>query len=411
MSVEFKISSQYLRTSRKKGFISFISGVSTIGLAISVMALITVLSVMNGFHKELRDRVLSAISHATIHEYDGQLNHWSLVKKNIDQETAVLSSSPFIERYGLLSHQGQSQGISVRGIIPKLEQTTSVLLNNLISGDATLKPKQILIGAGLATQLGAVVGDKITLLTPELSNSIIGIQPRFKRFEVGGIFDAGVNEYDNNLAFIQLSQAQKLYSMPDAVSGIRIKVEDLFQAKAITQQLLKRLDQDRYYAIDWTEKKANFIQALNLEKQMIGVILSLIIAIAAFNIVSMMVMVVTDKQSDIAILRTIGMTSKRIVKLFFYQGLSIGVIGIVIGVILGIVLSINIESIISGIESVFNFEFFPKDVFYINRFPSEIFFSDIIKVVIGSFALVILAAIYPAMRAGKTQIAEVLSHE
>jgi lipoprotein-releasing system permease protein len=366
---------------------------------------------MNGFHKELRDRVLSAISHSTISEYGGTLNNWQELRLTINKNPQVIDSSPYIERYGLLSINGRAQGISVRGVDPDLEKNTSILLDNITDGNSDLEGSKILIGSGLALQLGATVGDKIILLTPEISASIIGIQPRFKRFTVSGIFDAGINEYDNNLAFIHLDQAQKLYSMKGLVSGIRLKVDDLFQAKEITNKVVKDLDSARYYGVDWTQKKANFIKALNLEKQMIGIILSLIIAVAAFNIVSMMVMVVTDKKADIAILRTIGMTPQRIVRVFFYQGLTIGVVGIVVGVILGIVLSLNIESVVSSIESMLGFQFFPKDVFYINRFPSEIHLTDVIKVAIGAFILVILASIYPAKRAGKIEISKVLNHE
>jgi lipoprotein-releasing system permease protein len=411
MSVEFSISNQYLRSNRKKGFVSFISGVSMVGLILGVMTLITVLSVMNGFHKELRDRVLSAISHSTISEYDGSLNNWQELRLTINQHKEVIDSSPYIERYGLLSVNGKAKGISVRGIEPSLEKNTSVLLNKIKSGKVDLSGFNILIGSGLAARLGVTIGDKITLLTPQISSSIIGIQPRFKRFTLSGVFDAGINEYDNNLAFIHLQKAQTLYSMKDQVSGIRLKVADLFQAKKITAEVLSQLDGDRYYGIDWMQKKANFIKALNLEKQMIGIILSLIIAVAAFNIVSMMVMVVTDKKADIAILRTIGMTPKRIVKLFFYQGITIGVVGIVIGVLLGVALSLNIESVVSGVESILGFQFFPKDVFYINRFPSEIHLADVIKVTAGAFILVILASIYPAKRAGKVEISKVLNHE
>jgi len=411
MSVEFRISNQYLRSNRKKGFVSFISGVSMVGLILGVMTLITVLSVMNGFHKELRDRVLSAISHSTISEYGGSLNNWQELRLAINQHKEVVDSSPYIERYGLLSVNGKAKGISVRGIEPNLEKNTSVLLNKIKLGKVDLSGSNILIGSGLAARLGVTIGDKITLLTPQISSSIIGIQPRFKRFTLSGVFDAGINEYDNNLAFIHLQKAQILYSMKDQVSGIRLKVTDLFQAKEITTEVLNQLDGDRYYGIDWMQKKANFIKALNLEKQMIGIILSLIIAVAAFNIVSMMVMVVTDKKADIAILRTIGMTPKRIVRLFFYQGITIGVVGIAIGVLLGIALSFNIESVVSGVESILGFQFFPKDVFYINRFPSEIHLADVIKVTVGAFVLVILASIYPAKRAGKVEISKVLSHE
>ena len=411
MSIEFDISNQYLRSNRKKGFISFISGVSMVGLILGVMTLITVLSVMNGFHKELRDRVLSAISHSYISEHSGPLSDWQELQVKINQHPEVISSSPYIEKYALLNTTKGAQGISVRGIIPQLEKQTSILLDKIKFGSSQLTKSDILIGSGLSNQLGAQVGDKITLLTPELSSNIMGIQPRFKRFTVVGIFDAGINEYDNNLAFIQLSQAQILYSMKHQVSGIRLKVADLFQAKRITQEVTDKLGSDQYYGIDWTRQKANFIKALELEKQMIGVILSLIVAVAAFNIVSMMVMVVTDKTADIAILRTLGMTPKRIVKVFFYQGLTIGIIGITIGIILGIILSLNIETIVSGIEMILGFEFFPKEVFYINRFPSEIHLNDIINVAFGSFVLVILASIYPAKRAGKITIAKVLNHE
>ena len=411
MSIEFDISNQYLRSNRKKGFISFISGVSMIGLILGVMTLITVLSVMNGFHKELRERVLSAISHSYISEYDNSVNNWQELQNTINQHPNVVSSSPYIEKYALLNTSSGAQGISVRGVIPALEKQTSILLDKIKSGSSQLSKSSILIGSGLATQLGVGINDKVTLLTPQLSSSIIGIQPRFKRFTISGIFDAGINEYDNNLAFIQLSQAQKLYSMKDKVSGIRLKVDDLFQAKKITQEVVTTLGENQYYGIDWTRQKANFIKALNLEKQMIGIVLSLIIAVAAFNIVSMMVMVVTDKTADIAILRTLGMTPKRIVKVFFYQGLTIGIVGIIIGLILGILLSINIENIVGGIEAIFGFEFFPKDVFYINRFPSEIQLDDIIQVALGAFILVILASIYPAKRAGKVSIAKVLNHE
>ena len=411
MSIEFDISNQYLRSNRKKGFISFISGVSMVGLILGVMTLITVLSVMNGFHKELRDRILSAISHSYVSEHSGLLSDWQELQIKINQHPEVISSSPYIEKYALLNTTKGAQGISVRGIIPQLEKQTSILLDKIKFGSSQLTKSDILIGSGLSNQLGAQVGDKITLLTPELSSNIMGIQPRFKRFTVVGIFDAGINEYDNNLAFIQLSQAQILYSMKDQVSGIRLKVADLFQAKRITQEVTDKLGSDQYYGIDWTRQKANFIKALELEKQMIGVILSLIVAVAAFNIVSMMVMVVTDKTADIAILRTLGMSPKRIVKVFFYQGLTIGIIGITVGIILGILLSLNIETIVSGIEMILGFEFFPKEVFYINRFPSEIHLNDIINVAFGSFLLVILASIYPAKRAGKITIAKVLNHE
>ncbi|MBE8190167.1 MAG: lipoprotein-releasing ABC transporter permease subunit [Candidatus Thioglobus sp.] len=411
MSIEFQISSQYLRSNRKKGFVSFISGVSMVGLILAVMTLVTVLSVMNGFQKELKERVLSAISHSYITQYNGVVDDFLALQEKINQHPNVLFTSPYIEEYALLSTTAGAQGITVRGILPKLEMKTSIILSKMKSGNAALAKSNILIGTGLAEKLGVTIGEKVTLLTPTLANNILGVQPRFKRFTVGGIFDAGVAEYDNNLAFIQLAQAQKLYSMKGKVSGIRLRVDDLFQAKKITAEVVDGLGNDEYFGMDWTQQKANFIKALNLEKQMIGIILSLIIAVAAFNIVSMMVMVVGDKKAEIAILRTIGMTPKRIVKIFFYQSLIIGIIGIIIGVILGLLLAQNIEVIIQAIESILGFKFFPDDVFYINRFPTDIQLKDVLQVGIGAFILVVIASIYPAKRAGKVEIAKVLNRE
>ena len=412
MSVEFHISNQYLRSNRKKGFVSFISGVSMVGLILAIMSLITVLSVMNGFHEELKNRVLNAISHSYITEKDNTLENWEELSEEINSKDRILASSPYVENFDLITTHNASQGVSVRGIIMDLEVKTSVLLDDIKYGeiDLTEDASSVLIGVGLATILSSGIGDSITLIAPS-RNSIGLLMPKSKTFTVTGIFNAGLNEYNNNLAFVHLNDAQELFSLDDQVSGIRLKVDNLFEANDITNNVVEELGSDLYYGVDWMQQKRNFIRALNLEKQMIAVVLSLIIAVAAFNIVSMMVMVVTDKKSDIAILRTIGMTPKRIVKIFFYQGLSIGLIGIVVGTALGLLLALNIESVISGIETILGFQFFPKDVFYINRFPSSIQLNDVLSVVIGAFVLTVLAAIYPARRAGKVNISEVLRHE
>ena len=412
MSVEFHISNQYLRSNRKKGFVSFISGVSMVGLILAVMSLITVLSVMNGFHEELKNRVLNAISHSYITENDNTLENWEELREKINTHDQILASSPYVENFALITSKNSSQGVSVRGIIINLEIKTSALLDEIKYGEIKLTEdaSSVLIGVGLATLLSAGIGDSVTLMAPS-RNSIGLLMPKLKTFTVTGIFNAGLNEYNNNLAFIHLNDAQELFSLDNQVSGIRLKVDDLFEANKITNDVVEKLGSDLYYGVDWMQQKRNFIRALNLEKQMIAVVLSLIIAVAAFNIVSMMVMVVTDKKSDIAILRTIGMTPKRIVKIFFYQGLSIGLIGIVVGTVLGLLLALNIESVISGIETILGFQFFPKDVFYINRFPSVIQLNDVLSVVIGAIVLAVIAAIYPARRAGKINISEVLRHE
>ena len=412
MSVEFHISNQYLRSNRKKGFVSFISGVSMVGLILAVMSLITVLSVMNGFHEELTNRVLNAISHSYITENDNTLENWEELSDEINSQDRILASSPYVENFALITSQNASQGVSVRGIIMDLEVKTSVLLDDIKYGEIKLTEDEssVLIGVGLATILSTGIGDSVTLIAPS-RNSLGFLIPKSKTFTVTGIFNAGLNEYNNNLAFIHLNDGQELFSLDDQVSGIRLKVDNLFEANKITNNVVEKLGSDLYYGVDWMQQKRNFIRALNLEKQMIAIVLSLIIAVAAFNIVSMMVMVVTDKKSDIAILRTIGMTPKRIVKIFFYQGLSIGLIGIVVGTLLGLLLALNIESVISGIETILGFQFFPKDVFYINRFPSVIQLNDVLSVVIGAIVLAVIAAIYPARRAGKVNISEVLRHE
>jgi lipoprotein-releasing system permease protein len=411
MSVEFLISNKYLRSNRKKGFVSFISGVSMVGLILAVMSLITVLSVMNGFHEEITNRVLNTISHSYITESDDTLEDWEELRKKINSQEHIVASSPYVEDFALMTSKNASQGVSVRGILVDLESTTSSLLNDIKYGDLSLNEddSSILIGVGLATLMGTGIGDQLTLIAPT-RNSLGLLVPISTTFTVGGIFNAGLNEYNNGLAFIHLYDAQDLFTLGNEVTGIRLKVDDLFRANIITQETVKSLG-DGFYGVDWMQQKQNFMRALNLEKQMIAIILSLIIAVAAFNIVSMMVMVVTDKKTDIAILRTLGMTPKRIVRIFFYQGLSIGFIGILVGTVLGLLLALNIESVISGIETIIGFQFFPKDVFYINRFPSKILMSDVASIMIGAFILVIIAAIYPARRAGKVNISEVLRHE
>ena len=411
MSVEFNISNQYLRSNRKKGFVSFISGVSMVGLIIAVMSLITVLSVMNGFHEELTNRILNTISQSYISGSDDTLENWDDLQKQINTRARVVASSPFVVDFALITSKTATQGVSVRGVLIDQESSTSALLDDIKYGSINLDEDEssVLIGVGLATLMGAGVGDQITLIAPA-RNSLGALVPQSQTFTISGIVNAGLNDYNNGLAFIHLYDAQDLFTLGNKISGIRLKVENLFDANEITKDIVDSLGSG-YYGVDWMQQQKHFIRALNLEKQMIAIILSLIIAVAAFNIVSMMVMVVTDKKSDIAILRTLGMTPKRIVKIFYYQGISIGLIGISIGTILGLLLAMNIESVISGIESIIGFQFFPKDVFYINRFPSKILASDVISIILGSFILVIIAAIYPAKRAGKINISEVLRHE
>ena len=382
-----------------------------VGLILAVMSLITVLSVMNGFHEELTNRILKTISHSYITGPDDTLENWDELQNKINSQERIIASSPFVEDFALMTSKNNSQGVSVRGILIDQEPSTSALLDDIKYGSLNLSEddSSALIGVGLATLMGVGVGDQITLIAPA-RNALGILVPQSQSFLVGGIFNAGLNDYNNGLVFIHLYDAQDLFTLGNKISGIRLKVDNLFDADTITRNVIDSLG-DGYYGLDWMQQQRHFIRALNLEKQMIAIILSLIIAVAAFNIVSMMVMVVTDKKSDIAILRTLGMTPKRIVKIFYYQGVSIGLIGISFGTILGLLLAANIESVISGIESIIGFQFFPKDVFYINRFPSKIIPSDVISIILGSLFLVIIAAIYPAKRAGRINISEVLRHE
>ena len=319
MSVEFQISNQYLRSNRKKGFVSFISGVSMIGLILAVMSLITVMSVMNGFHEELTNRVLNTISHSYITGSDDTIESWDDIQIKINSNDRVIASSPYVEDFALMTSKSATQGVSVRGIIIDQESLTSVLLDDIKYGSLSLEENQssAIIGVGLATLMSTGVGDEITLIAPA-RNALGILVPQSQSFIISGIFNAGLNDYNNGLAFIHLFDAQDLFTLGNKVTGIRLKVDDLFKANQITNEVVGSLG-DGYYGVDWMQQQKHFIRALNLEKQMIAIILSLIIAVAAFNIVSMMVMVVTDKKSDIAILRTLGMTPKRIVKIFYYQ--------------------------------------------------------------------------------------------
>jgi lipoprotein-releasing system permease protein len=409
MSVEFTIATKYLRTKRRKGFLSFISSVSMIGLVLAMITLITVLSVMNGFQQDIRENVLSSISHAYIADFNGDIKNHKQVRAKIDKNPHLLASSPYIDKYGLLTSFRQAQGVSVRGIFPEQEKKVSNIINKIKEGTSKLGKNDILIGLGLAKLLGVALGDKVTLLTPKLTTSILGSTPKLKRFKIVGLFDIGIKEYDNSLAFIHFDMAKKLYKTKGA-SGIRLKFDNLFNSEVILTQLMQKISQD-YYAVDWKQQKRNLFRSLQLEKQLMSLVLLLIIMVAAFNIVSMMVMVVNDKRSAIAILRTMGMTPRSITKIFFYQGLMIGLIGIFFGAVLGIILSLNLSEVVHFFEVLFGFEFFPADVFYFNRFPSQLQFNDIITVISTAFVLVLLATIYPAINAGKVNISQTLRYE
>jgi len=412
--LELFIGLRYIRAKRRNQFISFISFSSMAGIALGVTALITVLSVMNGFVTELRDRILGMASHITVSGYDGELKDWRKVAKEvIESQPRVKGIAPFIRAEGMLSYGQEVSGTLIRGVLPEDEPKVSNVYQKMLKGKLSdLKPGEynIILGKGLARRLGVVIGDKVTLVTPQAMATPAGILPRLKRFTVSGIFEVGHNEYDTAMAFIDIDDAAKLFRMKDSVTGIRIKIDDLFQAPKVRQSLGKTLP-GLYWLSDWTLEHANFFRAVNIEKHMMFFILMLIVFVAAFNLMSSLVMVVTDKQADIAILRTLGAKPRSIMYIFLIQGAIIGIIGNVLGAIGGVTLALNVETVVPFIERVFHVDFMPADVYYISEFPSELHWDDVFQITVVAFILSVLFTLYPAWRAARTQPAEALRYE
>ncbi len=417
MKYEFLIGLRYTRAQPREGggnqFISFIALISMLGLALGVAALIIVLSVMNGFQKELRERILGVVSHIQVSSESGELADWSHVVQGVARHPQVRAAAPFVQQQGMLSFDGQVRGVMVRGIMPRAEDTVANFSRHMSAGKLEqLVPGEfgIVLGAELAHGLQVRVGDKVTLLAPQGLVTPAAILPRVKQFRVVGIFDVGMFEFDSGLALIDMSDAQKMYRMEDRVSGVRLKVDDLFAAPKISRELLRYLDAD-VGVTDWTRSHANFFRAVDIEKRMMFLILLLIVAVAAFNIVSTLVMAVQDKRADIAILRTLGASPSSIMGIFIVQGTLIGVIGLLSGVTLGVAVSLNIDVVVPFIERLFSMQFLAKDVYYISELPSDMHWSDVGTISVVSFVLTILATLYPSWRASRTQPAEALRYE
>lgn len=417
MSLPFElfVGLRYTRAKRRNHFISFISMTSMVGIALGVAALIVVLSVMNGFQHELRSRILGVASHLQISGANNALSDWQGVAEFVRGQPEVQASAPYIMAQGMLSFGQAVQGTIVRGVLPEQEDKVAEIGQHIRAGrfDA-LKPGGfgIVLGADLALALGVGIGDKVVVMAPQGQFTPTGMVPRLKQFRVVGIFQVGMYEYDSALALIHLQDAATLYRMGDKVSGLRLKLDDLYRAPQVSRELgLKLGPQGAYYISDWTEQHANFFRAVQMEKRVMFVILTLIVAVAAFNIVSTLVMAVTDKRADIAILRTLGASPRSIMRIFIVQGALIGVIGTLMGVAGGVLLALNIETVVPFIEHIFGIQFLAKDVYYISDLPSELQWSDVTMITSMSLVLSLLATLYPSWRAAKTNPAEALRYE
>ncbi len=410
---------RYTRAKRKNHFISFISLTSMIGIALGVAALIVVLSVMNGFQQELRTRILGVASHLQVTGSQNRLEDWQTVVEQVSSQPEVVASAPFVDAQAMLSHGQAVHGVIVRGVLPDLENTVADLGQHMRTGQLTdLKSGDfgIVLGSDLAYSLGVRMGEKVVVMAPQGQFTPTGVVPRLKQFTVVGIFEIGMYEYDAGLALMHIDDAAKLYRMGDAVSGVRLKLGDLFNAPRISYQMQVDLNTQSqqvggYYVTDWTQRHANFFQAVQLEKRVMFIILTLIVAVAAFNIVSTLVMAVTDKRADIAILKTLGASPGSIMQIFVIQGALIGLIGTAIGAVAGVLIAMNIDTIIPFIEEQLHVKFLSKDVYYISDLPSQVIWADVTWIVVISIVLSLLATLYPSWKASQIQPAEALRYE
>lgn len=411
--LEFRVGLRYTRARRKNHFISFISLTSILGIALGVTALITVLSVMNGFEKELRERILGVASHVSLLGLDHTLPRWRQVAEQAMEHEQVLGAAPYIEGQGMANRGGRSAGVMIRGINPAAEQSVSTLAEHMVEGTLDRLSEQrfgMVLGSELAQKLGVSVGDKVTLMVPKGSVTPAGMVPRMKRFEVVGLFEMGMYEFDSGLVLLSLQDSAKLFRLGESVTGVRLKLNDLFDAPAIAREIAERA-QRSFRVTDWTRQHANFFRAIQMEKRVMFIILTLIVAVAAFNIVSTMVMVVTDKESDIAILRTLGERPRDILTIFLVQGVVIGVLGTLLGAVGGISLALNVETLVPAIEQFFGVQFLAADVYYISAVPSDLRWEDVGLIVSVSLGISLLATLYPAWKGSKIQPAEALRYE
>ena len=432
---ELFVGLRYTRAKRKNHFISFISLTSMVGIALGVAALIVVLSVMNGFQAELRNRILGVASHIEVTGANNKLESWQTLIPRIKQNQQVREAAPYITAQGMLSFGEGVQGAIVRGIMPLAEDKVADLGSHMKAGRLTdLKAGEfgIILGSDLAFNLGATLGDKVVVMSPQGQFTPTGVVPRIKQFKVVGLFQIGMYEYDAGLALIHMDDAARLYRMEGAVSGVRLKIDDIDDAPKVSGELNQALATtllsneskelatgdsisntfgSQYFITDWTQQHANFFKAVQMEKRVMFIILALIVAVAAFNIVSTLVMAVTDKRADIAIMRTFGASPRSIMGIFIVQGALIGVIGTIAGALVGVLIALNISTIVPFIENLFHVQFLAKDVYYISDLPSKLEWSDVTTIVLMSFVLSLIATLYPSYKASQINPAEALRYE
>ena len=410
---EFWIGRRYVRAGSKNGFISLISAISMLGIAIAVAVLIVVLSVVNGFERELKDRLLAMTGHASIQNPQVGLDDWSVWAEVAEGQDDITAAAPFVDGQGLLVFGYQLSGAEFRGIKPELEARVSGIPDTMLEGDLQSLEAgafNIVLGIELAAELKAGVGDKVTVTLAEGIVTPAGVLPRTKRFTVSGIYRVGMYEFDRRLAFINLSDSQRLFRMGKKVSGIRLAVTDIFDAPQIVRRAAIE-GGGGVLVSDWTRRNVNFFRSIQITKSILFVILLMVIAVAAFNIVSTLVMVVKDKQSDIAILRTVGATPSDILRIFVTQGTVIGVLGTIAGALLGIVLALNLEGIVQFMEAVFGIKFLAADVYFISDLPAELRFMDVFQISSIALVLALLSTLYPAWRGARTLPAEALRYD
>lgn len=413
--VEIFLGWRYTRARRRSKSVSLISSISIAGVAIGIAALITILSVMNGFERELRERILGMAAHLTLTSDHGGLGAWKALTATLRAQAGVRGVAPFVDGEALMTQYNNVQGVLVRGVLPAAEASVSTIQSTMQAGDFNaLTPGafNIILGRGLAESVQAVVGSQITLVLPEPIRVATGMVPRLRRFTVVGIFEAGVQEYDSATAYVHIEDAAKLFRVRDGVGGLRLKLDNAFAATGLKTLLrAQALVGDEVKLTDWTETHVNLFRALKTEKIVMFVILALSIGVAAFNLVSTLVMVVSEKYTEVAILRTLGMTPRRVLTVFLVQGAFIGAAGIALGVGAGVLLAANVERLVGAVERLFGFKFLPADVYYISEIPSQLAASDVLIAIGLAVVLCLVAPLYPAWLASRTNPAEALRYE